>query len=371
MTQETFPAWSPLQVAAHYGFPTDQYSGKGQTIGVISLGGTVDMDVLKDEFESLGVTMPKVTQKDVVPPAIDPEQEKMGSGEVQMDVQVVGSLCPDAEITIYRGSADVAGFAAAVLKAVDEEQSVISISWGSSESSLAECAPMETALKAAYEKGLTVCASSGDWGSSNERNNTGVAGAAPDGKAHLEYPASSPFVLACGGTELVTVDGKQVEVVWNNVERKSGAAGGGVSVLFELPEWQKKAGIDIPCANTGKRGRVIPDVAGLAAGGDWMIFNDFRPEVTGGSSAVAPLWAGFIALVNEARQAKGKPRLGFVNERLYMLAAKGGLFNDVRHGTNCPSRGYPGYHACEGFDACTGWGTPVGARLFPALVEAA
>lgn len=158
-------------------------------------------------------------------------------------------------------------------------------------------------------------------------------------------------------------------MVWNNTERKSGAAGGGISVLFERPAWQTDAGVDICCANTGKQGRVTPDVAGLAAGGDWMIFDDFRPEITGGSSAVAPLWAAFIALVNEARAASGKPRLGFVNERLYALAAKGGLFNDIVLGSNRPTPDYPGYDAQPGFDACTGWGTPIGGKLFAALVE--
>lgn len=370
LKQELFPAWTPLKVADHYRFPTDRYTGKGQTVGIISLGGPLDMSVLKDEFESLGIAMPKVTEKNVNPPPIDPQQDKMGSGEVQMDVQVVGSICPEAEITVYRGSADAVGFAAAVQTAVDDGQSVISISWGTSETTLDDCARMEAALRAAHDKGLTVCASSGDWGSSNARNNTGVAGAAPDGKAHVEYPASSPFVLSCGGTELVSQNGQQVEVVWNNTERKSGAAGGGVSALFERPEWQTAAGVDICCANTGKPGRVSPDVAGLAAGGDWMIFEDFRPEVTGGSSAVAPLWAALITLVNEARDAAGKPRLGFVNERLYALAAGGGLFNNIVIGSNRPSSDYPGYDAQSGFDACTGWGSPIGDKLFAALVGA-
>lgn len=369
MDKELFPAWTPSRVAEHYGFPTDRYTGKGQTVAVISLGGPVDMGAVKDEFESLGVPMPKIREKTATPPPIDPQQDKMGSGEVQMDVQVVGSICPDAVITVYRGAADAAGFAAAVQAAVDDGQSVISISWGTSETTLSDCAGMEAALRAAHDKGLTVCASSGDWGASNARNDTGVAGAAPDGMAHLEYPASSPYVLACGGTELVSKDGEPVEVVWNNTERKSGAAGGGVSVLFERPAWQTRAGVDICCANTGKPGRVTPDVASLAAGGDWMIFDDFRPEVTGGSSAVAPLWAAFIALVNEARAESGKPRLGFVNERLYALAAKGGIFNDIVDGTNRPSPDYPGYDAKPGFDACTGWGTPICEKLFAALVE--
>ena len=85
---------------------------------------------------------------------------------------------------------------------------------------------------------------------------------------------------------------------------------------------------------------------------------------------VAPLWAAFITLVNEARQAAGKSRLGFVNERLYELAPKGGLFNGITIGTNRPSPDYPGYDAKPGFDACTGWGSPIGEKLFAALVEA-
>ena len=368
MIKELFPAWSPLQVAKHYGFPIDKYSGKGQTIAVISLGGPVDMDELRSDFIALKVPMPKVTLQRVMPPSISKSQDNMSSGETHLDVEVIGSICPDAGITIYRG-ANPNGFAAALQKAVDDRQSIIAISWGSSEKSLSDCEDMEAALKKAKEYGLTVCASSGDWGSSNARNIKGVAGAAPDGKAHLEYPSSSPYVLSCGGTELVSENGRQTEVAWNNRQRGSGACGGGVSELFRLPEWQERAGIKILSANSGKPGRIIPDVAGLAAGGDWMIYGKAQSAVTGGSSAVAPLWAAFIALVNEARNEAGKSRLGFVNEHLYSIAARGGSFNDVVSGTNRPAPDYPGYDAGPGFDACTGWGTPIGAKLFEALAD--
>lgn len=364
--KELFPSWSPLQVAKHYGFPVERYSGKGQHVAVISLCGPVNMSELKKDFDGLKVPMPEISEHRVMPESITAAQNQMSSGESHLDVEVIGSICPDAEITIYRGP-NPQGFTAAVKKAVGDHQSVIAISWGCSETTLPGCAEMEATLRQARENGLTVCAASGDWGSSNARNNSGVAGAAPDGKAHLEYPASSPLVMSCGGTELVSKDGRKTEIVWNNSQRGSGAAGGGVSDVFPLPEWQARAGIQIPSVNTGKPGRVSPDVAGLAAGGDWMIYEDSKPRPTGGSSAVAPLWAAFITLVNEARTAAGKTRLGFVNERLYALAAEGGLFKDIVIGTNRPTADDPGYDACKGFDACTGWGTPIGAKLFDAL----
>lgn len=366
--KELFPNWRPRQVAEFYGFPVDQHSGKGQTLGIISLGGRINLDELKSDFDGLEVPMPGIKTVDVMADSITDEQNQGGSGETHLDVEVAGSVAPGLEITIYRGP-NPTGFEAALKKAIEDRQSVISISWGCSETTAAGMAEFEAVLKEAADKGITICASSGDWGSSNARNAKGIAGPAPDGKAHLEYPASSPWVLSCGGTELVSDNGDKKEVVWNNVERRSGAAGGGVSDAFALPDWQAAAGISIPSANTGKTGRVSPDVAGLAAGGDWQYFEDGVTHPTGGSSAVAPLWAGFIALVNEARSAAGKPRLGFFNDRLYTLAAANpGLFRDVASGTNRPSKDYPGYDAGPGFDACTGWGSPNGRALFEALV---
>lgn len=369
MRKEIFPGLTPVQVAEFYGFPIKNFSGKGQSIAIISLGGTVAMEEVAKDFRAVKIPMPAIKQIAVNPSKISKQQDASGFGETLLDIEVIGSLCPDAKITIYQG-ANPSGFAAAVKKAVDDDNDVISISWGSSESSVEKCEKMEAALKRAKTKGITVCVAAGDSGSSDAR---GESVTASDVRAHVEYPASSEFVLACGGTELAESGKSKTEIVWNNsrnkLNRDSGATGGGVSELFALPSWQSEAAIRIPSANDGKTGRVVPDVSALAAGGDWKIYVAGELQEIGGTSAVAPLWAAFFALVNESRLRAGKTRLGFINERLYKMTGKTSLFNDITSGHNRRSKAYPGYAAKPGFDACTGWGTPKGKDLFAALVK--
>ena len=372
MATEIYPGYTPIKVAQFYGFPTN--TGKGQTIAIISLGGPISMTELQEDFDSLNLPNRTDNIKVIDLPGIGDNQNNEGSGETHLDVEVIGSICPDAAINIYRGPNTFTGFAAAVSKAVDDKNTVISISWGATEFPGADSSAMETALKAAKDSktGITVCIAVGDGGSGNARNVNQAVGAA-DGLAHIQYPASSPHVLACGGTQLESVNGNTAEYVWNNSANGGGATGGGVSDVFLLPHWQSAHGIDISSANSPHNGgRVIPDVAGLAAythGADWKIYEYGQAVPNGGTSAVAPMWSSLVALVNETRQSQGKKNLGWINERLYELAAKGGLFNDVTVGNNRPSANYPGYDAGPGFDACSGWGTPIGAKLAAALVD--
>lgn len=364
--QELYPGLLPIQVAKFYDFPM-KYTGKGQSIAIISLGGQLDTDELKSDFRDLRIS-PAPDIKVVDLPGISQQQNAQPTGESHLDVEVIGSICPEASITIYRGP-NPGGFADAIQAAVDADNSVISISWGGPEQPGEDQSKMEAVLQKARERGITVCAAAGDGGSSDERGQDGNPAPAPGNVAQVDYPASSPNVLACGGTELIKEkNGQLTQWVWNNTPR-GGAGGGGVSSVFPLPNYQEKAGINIPSVNTGQSGRVVPDLAGLAAGGDWEIYDSGRGEKVGGTSAVAPLWASFIALVNEARAQSGKPRLGFINDRLYELASRGDLFAEITEGNNKISPDYPGYDATPGFDACTGWGTPIGSSLAEALTQ--
>ncbi len=375
MTREIYPGWFPIQMAKHYGFPSYVGAGKGQSIAIISLGGKIDNDELKKDFKKLGIPFPDITVKNIG--SISSEQDNTDTSETHLDVEVIGSLCPAANITIYRGEPTGLGLASALRKAVKDENSVISISWGSTEYSGANISDMEKALEEAKKKGITVCADTGDGGSSNTRSGL-QAIEAIDGKAHLNYPASSPNVLACGGTQLISENGVWTEWVWNNSSHRGGATGGGVSEVFPLPTWQSQVGIMIPSANDPKKtGRVIPDVSGLAAywGGisgnksDWLIYEDSKIALEGGTSAVTPLFASLIVLINEQRKKEGKENLGWINERLYKLSSENHLFNDITNGNNKPTTEYPGYEASSGFDACSGWGTPIGCRLAKALID--
>jgi kumamolisin len=236
--------------------------------------------------------------------------------------------------------------------------SVISISWGGAESTWSKqgIQALNGAIQDASALGVTVCVASGDGGSSD-----GVT----DGLAHVDFPASSPYALGCGGTTLQSSGATVItsEVVWND-QPKDGATGGGVSDVFPLPSWQADAGVP-PSANPGARiGRGVPDVCGDAdPATGYSTRVDGKDSVVGGTSAVAPLWAGLITLIN---QKVGKP-VGFINSVLYDddISASSGAFHDITSGNN------GAYSAKQGWDACTGLGSPDGARLEARLLSSA
>jgi hypothetical protein len=188
---------------------------------------------------------------------------------------------------------------------------------------------------------------------------------ANDGKVHVDYPASSPYVLGCGGTSVtLAADGDSIaeEVVWN--DRGARGTGGGISEFYAVPDFQ--SGTPLPASpSDGRRGRGVPDVAAAAAETNgYRIFVDGSEVVASGTSAVAPLWGAFIALLNEQR---GTP-LGFVNSQLYQAT---GLLRPVTTGDNKDSNGDLGYPAGPGWSACTGLGTPKGAEITAAFTAVA
>jgi len=143
--------------------------------------------------------------------------------------------------------------------------------------------------------------------------------------------------------------------VWN--EPGHGATGGGVSDVFPLPDWQRAARVPRSANPSGRIGRGVPDVSGNADPlTGYRVRVDGHDRVVGGTSAVAPLWAALIALIN---QAGGRP-VGYLNPTLYQLRA-GRAFQDITRGDN------GAYHAAPAWDACTGLGRPDGSRLLQAL----
>jgi kumamolisin len=163
-------------------------------------------------------------------------------------------------------------------------------------------------------------------------------------------------VVGCGGTKLALNSSSiSSEVVWNELSGNEGATGGGVSEVFAVPAFQSCAGV--PAAPNGFRGRGVPDVAGDAdPSSGYQLVVDGSSTVIGGTSAVAPLWAGLLARIN---QSLGKP-VGYLNPLLY-AASGAASFNDITSGNN------GGYSAGAGWDACTGLGSPNGTRLLAAL----
>lgn len=344
-------SFTPVQLAELYGFPNGD--GSGQCIGIIELGGGYRPADLSNYFKGLQITPPKVTAVSVDHGKNHPTGDANGpDGEVMLDIEVAGAIAPRATLAVYFAPNTDAGFLDAITTAIHDstrKPSIISISWGGPESAWTQqtISVFDQAFQEAATLGVTVCVASGDNGSSD-----GVT----DGANHVDFPASSPHVLACGGTS-VHASGNSIadETVWND-GANGGAGGGGESTAFVVPAWQE--GLTISQTGGGARQlktRGVPDVAGDAdpqTGYDVRV--DGNSAVIGGTSAVAPLWAGLLARINSSR---GSP-VGFVNPVLYQNSR---AFSDITQGNN------GAFSAAAGWDACTGLGSPKGELLLNAL----
>jgi kumamolisin len=350
-------SYTPPQVAQLYDFPTG-VDGTGQCVALIELGGGYKTQDLSTYFNQLGIKMPQVVSVSVDggqnTPTGDPNS---ADGEVALDIEMVGGIAPGARIAVYFAPNTDRGFLDAITQAIHDTTnapSIISISWGGPESGWTAQAmqTMDQAFQAAAALGITVCCAAGDNGSGDGVN---------DQHAHVDFPSSSPYALGCGGTRLAATGGKvTAETVWNDAATNGGATGGGISDQFGLPTWQ--AGVHIPpSVNNQHVGRGVPDVAGDAdPQTGYQVYVDGQSTPIGGTSAVAPLWAGLLALVNQKR---GKA-VGYLNPFLYQhyqQLAQSQALRDIVTGNN------GAYNAGPGWDACTGLGTPDGSLLLAAL----
>ena len=348
----------PNVVAQLYGFPTS-VTGAGQTIALIELGGGyLDSDT-SAAFSAMGLTPPSVTAVSVDGGQNTPTPDDGADGEVALDIQVAGGAAPGAAIAVYFSPNTSAGFADAISQAVHDtanKPSVISISWGSAESNWTAqtVAALNSALQDAGSLGVSVFVASGDNLSTDSVN---------DGQVHVDFPAASPYAIGCGGTQLNASGGAVAsEVVWND---GNSGTGGGISSLFPVPAFQN--GVTLPVdASTGAAGRGVPDVAGNAAPGTgYLVVVGGQTQQVGGTSAVAPLWAGLAALIN---QGAARP-VGFFLPALY--ASAGTSVREIVDGNNIPSGSQLGYVAGPGWNACTGLGVPNGQALFDSLTAPA
>ncbi|MBV9623472.1 MAG: S8/S53 family peptidase [Acidobacteria bacterium] len=348
--RQTASSYSPVQVAQAYNFPLN-VDGSGQWIAIIELGGGYKAADLDSFFRGLGLKTPQVIAVSVDGGSNSPTGDPSGAdGEVELDIEIAGSIAPGASIGVYFAPNTDQGFIDAVSAAVHDAKlkpAIISISWGGPESSWT--AQARNALNAACQDaalmGVTVLAASGDEGATDGTNTPTV-----------DFPAASPYVIGCGGTKL-TLSGTSIasEQAWNELSANEGATGGGVSELFALPDYQQTA--NVPSAPNGFRGRGVPDVAADAdPQSGYSVVVDGQSSVIGGTSAVAPLWAGLLARIN---QALGK-NVGYVNVLLYSPGVES-TFHDITSGTNGD------YSAGPGWDACTGLGSPDGVALLSAL----
>lgn len=358
-------------VASFYNFPSG--TGKGQTIALIELNTARDPNFpqknigtgfstsdLNAYFKSIGKPTPVVTAVGIDGganlPGINPDADV----EVALDIEVVGAVAPNAEIVVYFAPNTNQGFLDAISAAVHDtirKPSIISISWGGPEISWTAKTrkAFDQLFQSAAKLGVTIAIAAGDDGSSD-----GVT----DGHAHVDFPASSAFALAAGGTELHgSGTAIQQEIAWNNSSAGEGATGGGISDVFPAPSYQTSVSLPKSLGKKSIKGRGVPDIAGNASPvTGYQILVGSKPQTVGGTSAVAPLWAGLIALCNEVLPQP----VGFLNPILYALPPTQTALRDITQGDNDPG-GIGGYSAGKGWDANTGLGAPNGKAILAAL----
>ena len=363
--------YKPAELATHYKFPSG--TGARQTVGILEFGGGYFESDLRD-FCKLCDIAPLPSVRTVSVDGTSTSSRDGAEGEVMLDVEVVAGVCPQASLVVYFAEFSIRGWIAAIDAAVHDQENdpgVVSVSWGYAETqdiwTKQGMKQINAALLEAAHLGLTVCVASGDDGSSDAIDN---------GHAYINFPTSSPYALSVGGTTIPTKGSLQPDIAWkegNGLRSDNGGStGGGESTQWARPSWQ--AAIDIPSVNPHAiSGRIVPDIA---ANADWdaspyLLAVDGRVEANGGTSAATPLVAALLTLINAERVDAGQPRVGFVTPQLYQppsgepagSAPLGSLAcTDVIDGDNVTAH-VGGYAAAPGFDAVSGWGTPIGIRL--------
>jgi hypothetical protein len=207
--------------------------------------------------------------------------------------------------------------------------------------------------------------------------------ASGDGAAYIpilnpvEWPTDNPYITSVGGTTLTMNDpgtSYNSETVWNTGWTPNVGSAGGISTTFSIPSWQQDISMTANAGSTKMRN--VPDVAMVATNIVGYYHGDSGPGFYSfyGTSAAAPLWAGFMALVNQQAEgvgiAFGEYRVGFINPGIYKIGNTtnyNSCFNDITNGNNTWLLSPINYNACTGYDLCTGWGTPKGSNLINAL----
>jgi hypothetical protein len=365
-------ALTPPQVAKLYNFPAVPASVSNQTIGIFEFGGGYHVSDVQAYFNGLKLPVPKLTAIGVAGATNSPGSASSPNGydpEVALDISLAGAVAPGAPIAVYFAPWTEQGWVDVVTTAIHDtanHPSVISISYGWPENETAGQLTWSQqavdAVSATFQEaavlGVTILVASGDDGS-----NCNIG----DGKAHVNYPASDPWVTSVGGTSISNVSGTSfTQGTWNN-GYPGHATGGGISVLFTpQPYWQGWANLP-PSANPGATaGRGVPDIAANAdpdSGYELVLYGSaYGPE--GGTSAAAPLYAGLVAILNATL---GEP-VGYLNYNLYAFGGTN-IFNDIHDGVSnaIPGEPAPGYKSGVGWDACTGYGSIDGLALVYAL----
>ena len=344
----------PTEIAALYGLRLEG-DVSTQCVGIIALGG----GYLQADLDAATAAMQR-PPANVVDQSVAGATNAFGGGtladqEIALDLQILAGLLPKARIVVYFAQNSIQYVADALHQAVWDDVNrpqVLSVSWGSAEKFWTPDArdTVQAALADAVRLNVSVAFAAGD-----ELATAGLT----DGKAHVSFPASSPYVLSCGGSAPTLDDGGSIatEAAWNEGFQ---GTGGGISDVFPVPDYQSGLALP-PSVNDSAVRRGVPDVAGAAAKTPgYRIFINGRPTPKDGTSAVTPLWAALIAHANAQR---GAP-IGLVNPALYANAA---LLRQITQGNNRVDHTGKGYDAGAPWNACTGLGVPNGEDIIAAL----
>jgi kumamolisin len=350
---ENAPPYLVAEILKAYGADKLTVTGAGQTIGILIDTVPADSDV-QAFWQKNGV---KTSATRVVKVNVTGAHLPAPSGEETLDVEWSSSIAPAATVRVYAtGSLSFVDLDKGLDQILtdassDKTMRQVSISLGLGETYFGgaggEVATQHQKFLKLAAIGVNVFVSTGDAGSNPDQTGHGS-----DGPLQAEYESSDPCVVAVGGTSLqLNASGAVAsETGWSS-------GGGGKSRYFPRPAWQHDTGV--PHGKT----RVVPDVS-LTADPDYGACLILQGKVVqiGGTSWSAPVWAGFCALLNEARVSAGKPSLAFLNPLIYPLA-KTTCFRDITDGSN------GAYEAGPGFDLVTGLGVPNVAALIAALTK--
>jgi subtilase family serine protease len=348
----------PEDIRRLYNVPPE-YDGTGQTIGILEFSNGYSIRDAEQFWRMHNIPVPRVefvsvdgTRNDG---GISPDDE-----EASLDLQWAGAIAPKATLVVYEANAGdtYASFGQALIRTLDYilhdttyRPSVLSISYGDAEDNFDENILNQIAnvIQALDDKGVTVCIASGDQGA------YGMHDLNRSRQPHADAPASVPRAIAVGGTTLFA-DGRETAWTYLGPEH-GGATGGGFSRVFATPDYQ---------GSLRAAGRGIPDIAFNAdpVTGYQIVFHG-QNAVVGGTSVSCPVFAGIVALANQARSMHGLPPLKNLVRTLYEESERL-PYRDITVGNNS-FNGVKGYEAAPGWDACTGWGSLDVARFIAAL----
>jgi subtilase family serine protease len=331
--------------------PKTPLNGTGQSVALLEFDGYYSNDIAAYEKVS---SLPYATLIDI---PVNGGISTPGSGvtEVSLDIEMAVSMATNiSSVLVYEAPNGTPWLTILTQIADDNLAAQISCSWinyGGPEDPASEQIFQQMATQ-----GQSFFTSSGD------------QDAYPVGNP---FPAGSPNITIVGGTTLITtapLGPRVTETVWNS--GGGSGTGGGISSFYPIPAWQ--LGINSFLTNGGSTlARNVPDVA-LTADNIWVKYGNGQSTTVVGTSCAAPLWAGFMALVNQQAVAAGKPVVGFINPAVYEIANESlylTAFNDITKGSNTWSSSPNAFFAVPGYDLCTGLGTPKSTNLINALVS--